>query len=56
MGEGKREERTRVEQMGNTFKIHLKAQITDSKIYVLWLASRKKKERTCIHDRYALAF
>lgn len=30
-------------------------EITDSKIYVLWLAKRKGG-KYCIHDRYTLAF
>lgn len=29
----------------NKWEIHLRMQITDSKIYVLWLASRKKRRR-----------
>lgn len=48
---------TRLEGVAGQRKCHMESrfEITDSKIYVLWLAKRKGGKE-CIHDRYTLAF
>lgn len=53
----KRRKIRRPKEIGGQGKCHMdsRVKITDSKIYVLWLAKQKGGKR-CIHDGYTLAF
>lgn len=53
----KRRKTRRPKEAAGQRKRHMdsRVEITDSKIYALWLAKRKGG-KYCIHDRYTLAF